>query len=867
MENKTILQPNLSPEQTDAANPDKNVWVRANAGTGKTTVLIRRLLKLMLGGARMDSIMCLTYTNAAAAEIKERILKSLEEFATATDAELKEKLDATGGGEAATARALFYEYIENMDSLKIQTVHGFCQEILRRFPTEAGINPAWVLMSDGDNARMAGEAFEKFWEEGADPAARDALMHIADKVSETGMGEVQDLVTGLYKNFFSLGFDINNAKQFVETSRKSFRTHNFDKNGFSAPERMNFRKIYGEKLRAACAGQDSVKNASELADAMLGFAAGSISFEEYRGKFIDSAFEKKKLAGITEKKFGPEIVSFIMAEQAELYESAQGEAQEELSKDTAALYILAAKFAEEFRRAKEDSARLHYDDLILYTMRLFSSQDMMGWVMSQLDSKIRHLMVDEAQDTSPDQWEIVRSLLTDFFVAAGRPSVFVVGDPKQSIFSFQGASIDSFFAAEEYIGRQVRENRLELSRIDFEKSYRTAQNILDAVDHVFNHDSTLYFTKWKQATRHLSGRDGAEGKVVLHRLVRDESDEESNSAARQKAFAKTIAENVKRMLSAQPDLVPGDIMVLVKKRTTHAPNIIAALNEAGVPTSGADRMHLADALPVRDLLAAMRFATDQTDDFSLACVLRSPLFEVSDKELYGLCNGREGTLKEEVRSKKAEGLYEELEKIIEWGRGLGPYSFAMKLLDTEGRRENMLRRMGAQIIEPLEEFLTLALSYERTQAGGIVQFIEWFLRGESVVKRDMQSGGGVRVMTAYGAKGLEARVVFLADTTSIKGKDDANPIVPISGRGHWIWAAGKGKLCADYAALREAYEAKELEEYYRLLYVAMTRARDELHIFGTAGKRGPDKNSWYELLAKVLPEFPGCECERESQPE
>lgn len=830
----------MSKEQSAAADPASHVWVQANAGTGKTTVLIRRLLKLMLDGADMGSILCLTYTNAAAAEIRERILNSLKGFVTMNDDALQEKLTDIGSGTIEKARSLFYEYIDGMDSLKIQTIHGFCQEILRRFPLEAGLDPSWSPMGDSDKNRMIRDVFKKLWENSEDAELRDALVHIMDRLSEYGFTSVQKLVAGLYSNFFTLDFNINNTVQFIETIKENLKIYNFDKNDFLSPQRMKLRQIYGAKLIKAAG---DAKYAYGIGEGMLMFVKGEIDFEEYKSKFITLKLTKSKHAILSEKKYGMEISMFVAAEQTDIYNAAQAAAQEELLRDTAALYIAAAKFSAEFRHAKEQAARLHYDDLILYTSRLFSSTDMMGWVISQLDSKVRHIMVDEAQDTSPAQWDIIRSILTDFFIAAGRPSLFVVGDPKQSIYSFQGASIDSFYSAEEYIGRQVRENLMEFQQIDFQKSYRTAQTILDVVDYFFNQESTTGVINWKKKSKHISGRNSDLGKVVLYPLTTEATDVENN-------YANQIAGHIK----SRADIDPSDIMVLVKKRYPHAANIIKALTEAGVPVAGSDRVELAQALAVKDLLAALRFCLDNSDDFSLACILRSPLFEITEPELFNLCYGREGTLLDNIENAE---LRDKLLQIIEWSKEYGVYSFLMKLLDSRGRRENMLKRMGASIIEPLEEFLTLALSFERTQSGGIAQFIDWFMRGESTVKRDMQSASGVRVMTVYAAKGLESKAVFLVDTTLIRGKSEANPVIPIKGRRHWIWSLGQGKLSADYCEIKEAYDAKYMEEYYRLLYVAMTRARDELHIFGCAGARGPNEGSWFDQLSKVLPEFPG----------
>lgn len=809
----------------------------------------------------MGSVLCLTYTNAAAAEIKERIRAALQEFVVLSDDDLTTRLQeiqgcAPNAADSAAARDLFFKYIDNMDTLKIQTMHGFCQEILRRFPLEAGVDPSWSLLTELERAKMIDSAFDALMKNTDDAELKDALEYIMPQMTEWGMNGVKNLVAGLYKDFFSLDFDIKNAAQFIETIRKTFTAWDFDEAAFLSAERMKFRQIYGARLIELNANQ----TANKVGMAMTQFAAGAIDFSEYKSVFINKSIERNgNINKLSENKLGAEIKIFISAEQTELYNCAQIDAQEELLRGTAALYILAAKFAAEFRQVKDNASRLDYDDLILYTTRLFQSQEMMGWVMSQLDSRVRHLMVDEAQDTSPGQWDIIQSLLTDFFHANSRASLFVVGDPKQSIYSFQGASIASFFAANEYTRKMASENMSEIMEIDLQKSYRTAQVLLDAVDYFFNLDSINNLTKLKSKTHHLSGRDGAVGKIVLHKVFQvetaDEEDEVS-SDERNKMYANEIAARIKSMLESDATLRPEDIMVLVKKRNPHANNLIAALEETGIPVAGKDRMELARALPVMDLLAVIKFCIDNSDDFSLAAALTSPLFEMGQSELFNLCRGRG---QDSLFSQIDGNLRETLDEIIKWSRELGPYSFLMKLLDTDGRRENMLRRMGAAAYDAMQEFLTLALAAERTRAGGLVQFLDWFMQGESTIKRDMQAASGVRIMTAFGAKGLESRVVLLIDTTSTRGKMDAARVIPI-GRKHWIWGANDvAKSGADYVATKEKSDDLDRQEYYRLLYVAMTRARDELHIFGCAGKTGAGANSWYETLAAALPDFPGAE--------
>jgi ATP-dependent helicase/nuclease subunit A len=426
------------------------------------------------------------------------------------------------------------------------------------------------------------------------------------------------------------------------------------------------------------------------------------------------------------------------------------------------------------------------------------------------------------------------------------------------------------------IRRLIGENMYELSDIDFKKSFRTLPVILGLVDSFFKQDSIFQLSNLNQDIEHISGRaDGAVGRIEIMPIVSakdekfksDSTDDGTEQKATEQAkefFINQIADKIQTILKMRDDVKPDDIMILVKKRNPFAAPMIDALQKRNIPVSGADRISLPDYPPVMDLLAMMRFCIDNTDDYSLACALKSPFFELSDDEIFKLCRGNtrldennklRGTIFEEIKITRPE-LFNKLQNIISHAINLAPYSFMMWLLD-ENRignfsvRENMLRRMGTQINDPLEEFLTLSLAFERTQSGGIIEFIDWFIKGDSVVKRDMNIADGVKVMTVYGAKGLEAKIVFLIDTASLKDNSERSHPLRLP-NGLWVWKAADMRKVAALARFYEQQEIQKINEYYRLCYVAMTRPKNELYIYGYTQYNDAAKESWYTNLRAVF---------------
>lgn len=849
----------LSPAQDMAANPSENIWVQANAGTGKTSVLIQRLLRILFRTDDLHNcgILCLTYTNAAAGEMRNRILAALREWATAPDDELSNMLDGISINSPATAddlaraRAIFFFYIDNPDILKIKTIHGFCEEILRRFPLESGIPPTWTLVSGPLQRTLLNDTFSKLINSANDERVNAAFAHIVGRVSENYLDDILSILCTQYKDFFQITNIDNYRKYFIDTTRKYL---NLDAPIQTEIPTEQLQKILDYTTELA---KDSKKPAGYLTDIInltKQYIDKSIDFEKYKLAYINKT-DGKKRRYINKYQL-------LADEQERVYATAQRNIATQMFNDTTAMFDLSAAFAKIYRDIKKSKNLLDFEDLILYTRQLFLNPETMGWVLSQLDSRLTHILVDEAQDTGPLQWDILRMLAGDFFTdgdtSKNPHSLFVVGDTKQSIYGFQGADPNAFVYSRETISKQIRENLRTIQEIPLDQSFRSLPPILKAVDTFFSAPDVISETGFTN-NPHKCFRCAPGGLVEIHKIVSKKTDDRDI-----KNYISEIADKVKEILSGG-DFAPHDIMILVQNRAPMAPLMVQELKSRNIPVAGSDRIILPNFPAVRDMLNLVRFCLDNTDDYSLCCVLKSPIFRLTERDIFNICKTKNQSSTRDnpvyiynVLQTMHPDAFDRLERIVEWGAQLGPYSFFTRVLNDNNTRASMIAALGDQIIDPLEEFMTICLSYERTQTGTLRDFIKWFITGGSEIKRDMDASAGVRVVTVHGSKGLESRVVFLIDTV---GTPESESILPISTDEKsdykhdmppvWLWSprddGGLGRATAQ-AALRRT----RIAEYYRLLYVAMTRARDRLYIYGYTPNKNAPENSWHAMLWRVL---------------
>ena len=851
-------KPTLSPDQDNAANPSENVWVQANAGTGKTSVLVQRLLRILFRTPDLNNcgILCLTYTNAAAGEMRNRILASLREWAMASDADLADLLTGITVNQVPNetdiqrARQIFFFYIDNPDILKIKTIHGFCEEILHRFPLEAGISPAWTLVSGAAQRTLLQDAFAKLINSANNPIATNAFNHIVDRVSEYYLDDLLKILSTLYKDFFQVEEINNYRKYFVDTTKKFLDLNSPESPEPTAQELAEIMKNVSDDIKSS---KTPAKFLTEIINTTKQYIDKSIDFEKYKLLYLNKTNGKKNTT--VGKR------DYLAAEQERVYKKDQRHIAKKLFDDTMAMFDLASEFAKIYADLKHSRNLLDFEDLILYTRKLFSNPETMGWVLSQLNTHLTHILLDEAQDTGPLQWDILRMLAGDFFTDGDTEksphSIFVVGDTKQSIYGFQGADPHAFAASRDEIAKQIRENMRAIREIPLAQSFRSLSPILCSVDDFFNDDIVIKLTGFSNNPHKCFRRDGG-GLVELHKIVSKKTDDTDSVK-----YISAIADKIKELLT-DGKFLPHDIMILVQNRIPFAPLMVQELKKRNIPVAGSDRIILPNYPAIRDLLNLVRFCLNTADDYSLCCVLKSPLFRLNERDIFNICKIKNNTKNAittptiyDVLRDEMPDVFLRLTKILEWSKQLAPYSFFTHVLNDNDSRASMIAALGDQIIDPLEEFMTICLSYERTQTGTLHHFLKWFITGASEIKRDMDASMGVRVVTVHGSKGLESPVVFLIDTVNVPDTENILPITPDAQQNNdlqppvWLWSprADNGER---RAAAADALQQTRIAEYYRLLYVAMTRARDRLYIYGYTVNNTAPEIAWHSQLWRVF---------------
>ena len=851
----------LSPEQDSAANPTQNVWVQANAGTGKTSVLTDRLLRILFRTRDItkSGILCLTYTNAGAGEMRNRILQNLKNWALAPDDKMRELLDGIAinknitDDDIARAREIFFTYIDSPDMLKVKTIHGFCEEILHRFPIEANISPAWKLVSGPDQRTLLWDAFNNMITSSSNPDVDTAFSHIVNRVSEYSIDNLLDILAGHYRDFFGINDFVKYREYFIENTRDFLEIKNTPNTNVDPCILQNIINWASENID----DKKPQKYLQDIIDCAKKYMQNSIGFQEYKTAYLNQDGTKKK--NLMDK-------DFVSIEQDRVYAINQYNENKRVFDDTIALFDLSAAFAQSYIDIKRAHNILDFEDLILYTRKLFSNRETMGWVLSQMDVSLSHILLDEAQDTSPQQWDIIRMLTGDFFDDGDTNdlprSLFVVGDIKQSIYGFQGADPTAFIRSRDDIASQIENNYRVIRDIPLSQNFRSLSSVLYAVDTFFQDDIVKNISGFINQT-HICMRRESPGVVELHKLMARGDDGPDLTQ-----YIKKISEKIKSIIDSGK-YTAQDIMVLVQNRHPFAAPLVAELKKMSIPVAGSDRIILPNFPAIRDLLNLTRFCLDNHDDYSLCCVLKSPLYRFSENQIYDICKLKNDAKVQAICSGKdyevasvfdvlenySPAVWADLRGIVKSSANMAPYSFFSFVLRNNDTRQKMIAALGAQIIDPLEEFMTICLAYERTQSGTLHEFLKWFITGGSDVKRDMDAASGVRVVTVHGSKGLEAPVVFLIDTANTPNAENiltipqkTNSDFPLP----WIWrASGTQKTHAVQMAI-DARQSQQIAEYYRLLYVAMTRARDELYIYGFIPNKNPNATSWHTNLWRVF---------------
>ena len=883
-----------SPEQRDAADPAACVWVSANAGTGKTHVLIDRVTRLLLDGADPGRILCVTFTKAAAAEMEGRLFRRLGAWATLSDAELQQQLQALQAGTfdadaLRRARKLFARALETPGGLKIRTIHAFCESLLRRFPIEAGVARHFEVLDDRTAFELRAQARTHVLanaQTGDDPVLSGALEQLVRLIDEGEFIRLTDEALRQQRQGYDESLEALQTALFHRLGVTGLQPAEDSIAGFAHELPVDdLRRAAGALQNGSPADQARASQIMDYLicpDAVAGFKAYQLIFLTKENEF------RKNLITKPAQKNDAQALPILEKEQERVFALAQTLRAQKVALSSLVALRTGAAVRNAYQNAKRARAALDYDDLIDHTRHVLKSSGA-AWVHYKLDEGLDHILVDEAQDTSPEQWEIIRSLSDEFFSGRdartetreqqgkGPRTLFAVGDEKQSIFSFQGADPASFATMRKAFSVRAHDAGLQWRDISLLTSFRSTEQVLGAVDAVFaNPDAHKGLSADDAVVRHIASRTGQPGRVEIWPPIEHDAtdpplpwdapvDAPPRSSPRAQ-MAERVARHIAGLLrdasilpSTERPVKPDDIIVLVRTRNEFFDECIRQLKLRNIPVAGADRMQLLEQLAVMDLIAAGNFVLMPEDDLTLATVLRSPFVGVSEEHLFDLTHDRKGqTLWDALRARRGEcDAFENatliLADLLARAGTVPPYEFFAWLLGPLRGRWKLLARLGADANDPIDEFLALAQQFERAHPPGLQGFLHWLGASQTQIKRDLEQGAGaVRVMTVHGAKGLEAPIVYLPDTCSMPDGKLGPKLIPVEDEKFFVWPVRKENDDPKTAAMRERAVLAQRDEYRRLLYVAMTRAKDWLFIGGYKGRNKLPDGCWYTLIETAL---------------
>jgi ATP-dependent helicase/nuclease subunit A len=895
------IPPAVRDTQARASDPTASAFVSANAGSGKTHVLVQRVIRLLLSDVAPEKILCITFTKAAAANMAERVFTTLGHWITLDDAALDAAIVEAGLPNPSPklrlrARELFACALETPGGLKVQTIHALCARLLQQFPFEANVPARFSVLDDRDQTEMmeranlavlldasrepdsaAGRALNIAMASAADVTFKDVVReaclsrdHFMAWTDAAGHAD-----TAAAQLSAALGIDPHDRIEDVERT---------------IVDGPNLARSEWPAIAATLdTGNKSDQDQAIRLRAALA-SSGAAQVEEYLSVFLTDADRTPRKSVLT-KKFAdnnPALARRFESEIARLGALIERRRAVTTRDRSQALLYIATAAAANYRREKRERGLLDFDDLIDKTLAMLDG-GAAGWVHYKLDRGVDHVLIDEAQDTSPRQWDIVEHIISEFTSGAGARdgvirTVFAVGDEKQSIFSFQGAAPREFDTRRRALKKKFEDAGLKFDPLTFTYSFRSGPAILQSVDHVFR-DPAIYRSihsvesgypvhNWLEDSgpgvidlwelQQPDGRQDLEGWRAPFDAV-SETSPEVRLARRIQTEIKSLIERG-TMTGSRGNrrlLRYGDMLVLVRRRGNAFDAVIQALKHGNIPVAGADRLKLTEHIAIIDLMNLADALLLPQDDLALAVALKSPLFGLNDDDLFALAWQREGSLRQALGQHVASSYQfrTALRRLEACERRFAvetPFAFYAWLLGGDGGRSRILKRLGHEATDALDEFLELALGYERKAPASLQGFMAWLRAADTEVKRDMEiSRNEVRVMTVHGAKGLEAPVVFLVDTTTSPSDTQRLRLINLpQANAHRVvvWAGRKADDPLSVAAARAAMLGDTEDEYRRLLYVAMTRAADRLIVGGCmpGNMKTVRPSSWYDLIDKGL---------------
>ncbi len=834
----------MSLQQIKASDPSSSIWVSASAGTGKTKILTDRVIRLLLTGTALNKILCLTFTNAAANEMKERIISTMFRWSILPTEDLALELEKTQGTHASRnqlllAASLYEQYLRSENSLNVQTIHSFCQKLLKQFPLEAGVSPNFQIIDEIKEQALLNEI----------------------KTTIIRHPNLEIIAKYLITNFHEL--IIEEIFNEIIQNKHLFAQHNID------PE-LNVTELSKQLIIQLSTPIEEYFTEFTTHQLLQNILESNATFAQIRDLFLTTQGTMRKHIGKNLKK-DQILYEKLLELQTKFYQKIQDVKNQQLQCFSQVIELLSRFLISEYNNIKAKKALLDYDDLIEKSCILLSNSDAKEWVLYKLDGFIDHLLVDEAQDTSASQWKVINSLSTEFYSGEGSNkidrTIFVVGDAKQSIFSFQGAELDIFIETNLKLAEKIYYANKKFSNIDLEISYRSGQEILDVVYAVFCSQQKIAPYSFAMPIYNLAAfRKNLKSSVELWPLCKASTKEKNfwpikenpQSENIQITLANKIASYIKTLIdskiilsSTQKVVRLQDIMILFRKRDQLVKQVIKALEEHDLSVSGLDRIHLKENMAVQDLLSIARFVINPDDDLNLASLLKSPIIGVTEEELHHLAVNRTGSLWQSLESYGAK--YQDLHRKLLDFQNLyiqtNILEFFQYITDFMGYRTLLTAQSENSSDDAINELLYICENYMIQNSNSMQKFLLWLDSINSSIKRENLGEEQIRIMTVHGAKGLQAPIVIMCDTTSMPSNNN-----------RFFWTENKQLIASKHSEDNSEYlqelknEAKKLSyaEYLRLLYVAMTRAQEKLVICGYQAAKTISDECWYAIINQTM---------------
>ncbi|MGI9461848.1 MAG: UvrD-helicase domain-containing protein [Alphaproteobacteria bacterium] len=842
-------QLNLTTAQRQAIDSHYYVWVSASAGSGKTKVLIDRLLYLLLSGQRPRDLLVITFTRAAAAEIKNRLDKKLAEWTALPIDALEKDIKNIGGNQwrdsdlhekITIARGLFLQIMDEKQNLTINTIHGFCQQLLNYFPLEADVPFGFRLAEEN--------------------LAKDLLKNAIDTTLLRQDTIIKNLLTEA-RRYWQNDSQLRDMVAII--LRDPLRLEHYQTMGYHKKKfwQKHYDWLAKEQITAL---ETSIKQ--KIDD----------KAEDY---FLTKQKQpKKKLKNNPTDMASAEY----MAHQYNKMDRAEA-----AGKSYVALG-LAIEILNHYKKIKFVHGLLDYDDLITKAGDLLTDKkNIHPWVQYKMAKAIKHILLDEAQDTNPHQWRVIKTLIDGFAImqkTLGDHGFLIVGDAKQSIFQFQGADIASYQNYQQIWQTQFTNQFRNLS---FDISFRSGKHILQFVDTIFTNEKFL--SPFGKALSHKPHFAKMPSKVIVRKFITYDN---KNKKQNKQNYINQLVDDIKYHINHSSIVENGiprpiaaaDMMVLVRERKNLQPPLVAALKKNGIAVAGRDRIVLRDEWLVKDLINLGQFALMPRADFYLANLLVSPFCGLTYHELESFALGRNGSLYQALSHYAEKTTNPWWKKLLNWLDDIHHLAFQKTAFEffysilqkpcpyrinnlsfITTARSILLGCWGSGEAETLHIFFDRLLTLEHNQTNQLSMVIDHLLKDESDIKKDIANtkNTGVRIITCHGAKGLESPIIFLPDDISHAGVQKETYFIEDKQHSHPPFFIKKQKINnykPPHLELLQEKEKSAEEESYRLLYVALTRAKNLLIISGFGKNQddtsAPYKHSWYNLCKKAMMTLP-----------